>query len=164
MLTVERFKAMADSYGGDLRRWPKELRREAQVLSETSAQAGAVLEEARRLDATIEAARKREQLTVWRAGDEEAALARLRSGVAARIASPLAHPTSGVLARMISNPADLARSGAGSWTPLGFAGLAAAGGVAVVVGLLVGSLWSVPAAQDSLLTALVPSPLHMLVN
>src|SRR5580692_7935829 len=87
MLTLSRFTALVDSYGAELNRWPEAVRAEAQALAESSPQARALLAAARVLDATIATARASHDASLWPPGDQAAALARLRSGVAARIAS-----------------------------------------------------------------------------
>ena len=94
MLTLRRFRTMADSYGADLLRWPDGARAEAQALLKASPAARALLDEARTLDDAIEAAGASEDAVLWEPDGQDAALARLRSGVEARIvASAERRPT-----------------------------------------------------------------------
>lgn len=64
-MQIERFQALADAYGGDIRRWPGELRGPAVALAEQSAAARAILARAEALDA---------QLDAWRVAAPSAAL------------------------------------------------------------------------------------------
>lgn len=52
-MTVERFRELAETYGGDLARWPTEDRAAARRLLETSLPARVALAEARRLDTLL---------------------------------------------------------------------------------------------------------------
>ena len=81
MLTLRRFRTMADSYGADLLRWPDGARAEAQALLKASPAARALLDEARTLDDAIEAAGASEDAVLWEPDGQDAAMARLRSGV-----------------------------------------------------------------------------------
>ena len=87
MLTLKRFAALAESYGGDLRRWPDDVRGGAQALLNASPQAHGILADAQKLDSAIEAAGLREDRRLLPPHEQEAALARLRGGVTARIAA-----------------------------------------------------------------------------
>jgi len=55
-MTYERFETLADAYGGDLRRWPEAEREAARLLKETDPRAAALLADADRLDALLDAA------------------------------------------------------------------------------------------------------------
>ncbi|MEQ8405676.1 MAG: hypothetical protein RKE49_11305 [Oceanicaulis sp.] len=57
MMTLTRFKALCEAYGGDLRRWPATERADAEALSAQSAEARDVLAEAALLDAALSQAR-----------------------------------------------------------------------------------------------------------
>lgn len=57
MLGAERFAALADAYGADLRRWPAELRAAAEERLAEDPQAGVALAEAARLDDLLAAHR-----------------------------------------------------------------------------------------------------------
>jgi len=147
MLTLKRFKAMTGSYGADLLRWPEPERTAAQTLLEGSAEARALLADARMLDEALAMASARQSAAHRRNNHEDVALARLRSGVAARIAA--ASGRSRVSLRALS-------------TPLGWAGLATACSLAVVAGLVIGSLYTPPGVSDALLTLLQPAPIDNL--
>ncbi|MBV8096167.1 MAG: hypothetical protein JOY71_16075 [Acetobacteraceae bacterium] len=146
MLTLRRFMALADSFGADLQRWPAESQKEARALLESSADARAVLAQARRLDEAIGAAHRLEEAALWLPGEPDAALARLRSGVAARIA-----PATPGRPRSVRGQLGWAFSG-GSGLLAGPLGWATASGFAIAAGLLIGSLSGTPPASDGLLT------------
>lgn len=57
MMTLERFKALCEAHGGDLRRWPDGERDEAETLAARSAEARDALAEAALLDAALSQAR-----------------------------------------------------------------------------------------------------------
>ncbi len=157
MVTLRQFKVLAESYGADLHRWPAELRKEAEALLAVSPDARAALAAERVLDEAIDAARAQQDAALWPPGMEDAALARLRSSVAARIAaSPARHRAA---------PGRGARVLSGSWALsllLGPAGLAAGGGVAVAAGLLLGALYTPVPAASNVLVMLQPMPLSIL--
>jgi hypothetical protein len=143
MLTLKRFKTMTDSYGADLLRWPEQERAAAQTLLEECAEARALLADARMLDDALAIASARRSAAHLRNYNEEATLARLRSGVAARIAA------TGGRSR--------------GWSSPGWVSLATAGSLAVVAGLVIGGLYNPPgASSDALITLLQPTPLDKL--
>ncbi|WP_315767555.1 MULTISPECIES: hypothetical protein [unclassified Bradyrhizobium] len=86
MWSLDEFTSLAESFGADLDRWPAELRSHAAALLDTSVEARAVLDRERELDIAMADAQRHEDLVLWPPGERVAALARLRSGVAARIA------------------------------------------------------------------------------
>lgn len=148
MLTLKRFKTLTDSYGADLLRWPEQERAAAQTLLEESAEARALLADARMLDDALAMASARQSAAHLRNHNEEATLARLRSGVAARIAA------TGGRSRGWSNP---------GWSKPGWVSLATAGSLAVAAGLVIGALYNPPAASsDALTTLLQPAPIDKL--
>ena len=51
----ERFAELLDAYGGDFRRWPAETRAEAVAYAAQDLEAAALIAEARRLDAMLDA-------------------------------------------------------------------------------------------------------------
>lgn len=53
----ERFEALLDAYGADFRRWPAEMRAAAATYAAQNADAVALLEEARKLDAALDMVR-----------------------------------------------------------------------------------------------------------
>ena len=160
MLTLGRFKALADSYGADLRRWPDEARGEARALLNVSAEARALLDEALALDEAIDAASAGEDAVLWQPGGEDAALARLRSGVAARIAASTRRGAA--RQRFAGVPA---RGGDGALALyLRWAGMATGGGLAIMAGLLIGVMYASAPAPDGVLTLLEPAPLQILAD
>jgi hypothetical protein len=158
MLTLRKFKALAESYGAELQRWPEETRGEAKALLESSPQAMALLREAWELDEVISAARDREAAERWPAGEEEAALARLRSGVAAQIASSRR-------GRRVRGSG----FGWGGWAGVHAAvnahievvGLTLGSGLSIVAGGMIGLMYGATPVSDSLLTVLQAAPLHI---
>ncbi len=88
MLSLKRFASLANSYGADLERWPAATHADVRELLDASPEARAIFGAARAEDHAIGAARRREEGALWHPGDQDAALARLRSGVAARITAP----------------------------------------------------------------------------
>lgn len=150
MMTLQRFTALADSYGADLARWPEEARGPARELLAISDEARALFDEARALDAALAVASARETRLHTPQDGADAALARLRAGVASRIAaSPAAVEEAWGLRRLLSfSPV--------SWN---FAKMATAGGFAIAAGLLVGALSTAAPAPDILMATLQPTPL-----
>jgi len=156
-LTLKRFKTMTDSYGADLLRWPEQERAAAQTLLDGSAEARAHLADARLLDEALAVASARQSAAHQRNNHEDAALARLRSGVATRIAAASGRSRASLLERALS----ITTRGALSM-PSGWAGLAIACSLAVVAGLVIGSLYTSPGASDALITLLQPAPIDNL--
>jgi hypothetical protein len=159
MLTLARFRALAASYGADLRRWPEEARREARALLGGCPPARALLEQARALDEALAAASARERRTLVRPVEADAALGRLRARTMARIASspaqPVDHRPRSVLARFAR--AVLAPR-------IHLIGLAAGGGAALIAGLLIGAIYTTAPAVDTLLPMLQPAPIQFLAE
>lgn len=157
MLSLRRFTSLARSYGGDLERWPEETRDSAGALLEISADARAMLEAAAKEDIAIGAARRREEAALWHPGEQDAALARLRSGVAGRIAD---QPRAGSARRWPTGALLLA----GSSTHLGWLGLVTSSGFALAAGFLVGSLSAGPPASVNILAAFQTAPIQILAD
>src|ERR1700744_3293795 len=84
MITLKHFRRLVDSYGDDLQLWPESAREDAQHILTHSAEAQAWLDGARHWDQVIAAAGASEDRTFWPAGEQDAALARLRLRVEAR--------------------------------------------------------------------------------
>jgi len=124
MMTLERFRALAASYGADLRRWPQDEVDQARELLAGSEQARGLLEEEGVLDAAIERAERAP------AGGEAAALGRLRSALAARIAEPR------------------------GWR-IGWLGFVASGAVAIAAGVFVGAMYDKPPQKVTVLNLLL---------
>ena len=216
MLTLKRFRTLIDSYGAAPERWPDSMRAEAEVLLRVSPEAQQLLAEARELDEAIGAASEREKAVSWPPGEEAAALARLRSGVAARLARTAGQAAAtggaemrgtalagaatrraeargatsgrGVEAgsaapgstRPRSAPGDHGARAPSRWhralrrwmlpvaqwpTSARLAGMAAAGGFIIAVGLFLGSMDATrPAPQVDVLAMLQPDPLPFLAD
>jgi hypothetical protein len=148
MMTLERFRALADSYGADLQRWPEQLRPRARTLLESSAQAREIIAAARELDEAIGAATAAHNNSIWSGDRPEGALVRLRNGVAARIRPGPA--------------AAGAFSGRSVPRRVGWLGLATAASVAVLAGLMLGIRYSPATPQQDLLALLQPAPVQLL--
>ena len=89
MLTLKQLTALADIYGADLRRWPEAERAGVAPLLQVSPAARQVMRDAAEMDQLIQQASAADSDDDFGLGEEQAALARLRSGVSARIATPL---------------------------------------------------------------------------
>jgi hypothetical protein len=155
MLTLKRFGELADAYGGDLQRWPAEVRLDAQTLMDDSPEARAMFAEARQLDEALRVASEHRDSALFAAGQQEAAVARLRPLVEMRI-----------------GPSTASRFGPGAWRAWksGFAwiparlvspGLATGGAFALAVGLLIGFLSAPPSTPGDVLAMLEPAPIHI---
>jgi len=155
MMTLKRFRKLADSYGADLRRWPERLRPEARRLVESSAQAREIIGRAGELDDAIIAAGAARSDSVWSGDGPEDALPRLRNGVAARIRS--AAPATAIAAGGI--PIRTARNAP---RRVGWISLATAASVAILAGLVLGIRYSPAAPQQDLLALLQPAPVQLL--
>lgn len=158
MMTLRRFRALADSYGADLHRWPESLRTQAAALLDTSMEAQAIMARARDLDTAMAAAGAARDARLWRGNRADAAFHRLRADVATRIRkSPPAGMS--VVENGDSRSAPRHRPRRVAWV-----GFATAAGLAVLAGLALGILYS-PAAPPQDLTALLqPAPLQLLTD
>jgi hypothetical protein len=115
-----------------------------------------MLEEADALDDLIETTHAREESLLWKPGEQDAALERLRSGVAARIAALPVRPH--------------ATNRWGEWfrgevapVRLRWLGLATGGACAIICGLLIGGRYeSAPTAPGVLNQMLRPAVLEIL--
>ncbi|BAH74558.1 hypothetical protein [Solidesulfovibrio magneticus] len=156
MMPLSRFAALADSYGGDIGRWPEDVQNEAKALAAASAQARARLTEAARLDTALLAGARRDLETLLAPGAQNAAVERLRRGVAGRIAAPSLAPA----------PRAAWRSWLADQLPTlpRLAGLATAGGVVVMAGLLVGALTVAQPDGDTLVSLMQPTPLAVFIE
>jgi hypothetical protein len=156
MLTLKRFMALADSYGAQLQRWPEEARGDAEALLRVSSQARMIFAKARTLDEAIHTASAQENALLWQPSDQEAALARLRSTVAA-----------GIAASSVNNGrwGWVLPAGAG-WMSLarpGWIGLAT-GSFVVAAGILIGSTYGAAPPSSDLQAMLQPMPIHVLAD
>lgn len=157
MMTLKRFRKLADSYGADLRRWPERLRPQANALLESSAQAREIVARARELDEAITAAASARSENLWSGDRPDAALVRLRNDVATRIgpAVPATAIVAGGIAGRVAHDA--------SRRP-GWIGLATAASVAIIAGVVLGILHSQTAPRQDLLVLLQPSPIQLLTD
>jgi|SRR6185312_12213306 len=158
MMTLRRFRTLADSYGADLQRWPQRLRGQALALLDSSAEARAVISRAKELDDAIAAAGAA-RLERLRGGESaDAALHRLQKNVSARIRRP---PSGGVIALDGMRPRAASRYRP---RPAEWIGLATAASLAVIAGLALGILYSPSAPQEDLTALLQPAPLQVLTD
>jgi hypothetical protein len=154
MMTLKRFRTLADSYGGDLQRWPERTRPQARALLETSAEARQIIGRARKLDEVIAAADAAHSEHFWSGDRAEAALERLRNRLATRIAATTPAPAIRALS--------LLRTPLGTSRRVRWISLATAASVAIVAGLLLGIRYSPAAAEQHGLSALLqPSPFQL---
>ncbi|MCL2452217.1 MAG: hypothetical protein FWD08_00970 [Alphaproteobacteria bacterium] len=160
MLTLERFTMLADSYGADLGRWPESLRDQAELLLANSSQAREILSEAGKLDEAMARASLREGAALWNPGDQDAALARLRSSVAAQISSSstLRNQSSAITLTFLTEIRSV-------FAPrIGWIGIVGSSGFAVIAGLLIGFAYHSPSPSDGLLAMLQPTPIEILAD
>ena len=156
MMTLKRFESLADSYGGQLWRWPEESRSDAEALLSSSAEARRILDRARLLDETIGAASVNSTQHAADAPDA-AALARLRSAVAMRLdAAPARRRPSRLLAWLASFTGAEAFGSNTRWM-----GMAACGAVVIVAGVITGFLYAPPPTTGNVLSMLQPEPIQI---
>lgn len=141
MMRMRRFRALLASYGAEPGLWPEAKRPGAEALLAFSAKARALAEAERTVDLALHAAARRTEARPPPDEGEDAALARLRSGIAARIA-PLAAPAR---PGRVGLPLRLAAAGGAvlSGRHLAFGAVAS---VSVLAGLSIGMLEAVPQA------------------
>jgi hypothetical protein len=163
-MKLKQFTDMAQSYGGDLARWPLAQQEDARRLLAISSEAASILAEARRLDNAIGAASRHEVRAFADPAGHNAALARLRAGVDARI-------TAASMARR--RRPGWAGAGILGWAPRALCGgtrglgLATSGAFAVMAGLVLGMMLVSPPPSKgpqpgtSVLTAIEPEPIQM---
>jgi hypothetical protein len=159
MLTLVRFRALADSYGADLRRWPEEVRGDAQALFEVCAEARRLLQAARALDEAIASAGTRDVLA-QAPGEADAALVRLLARVDASI---LAAPS-----RRLPRTGRRSDRTLASWRSLHlnprWIGMASVCSLAVAGGLWLGLAPAPPLAPDALFAMLQLLPVQVTVE
>ena len=146
MLKIERFIALVRSYGANSDLWPVEERGDALALLETCKAARAVLAEERLLDDALAGALKHQESPRMSPVEHDAALARLRTNVAARIARASAEP-SGFRGRFFAHVRGL-------WPDLNWLGLSSGSGIAVAAGLFIGMHFPALSASGDLLSTL----------
>ena len=168
MLTLERLRALTESYGADMQRWPEETRVAAQALLSQSAEARALLEEARVLDDMIAAATAHEESVRWRTGERDVAMARLRAGVGARIVTTEVIRPTPLRSRLMRffGGSRQSESDEPALAPrLRWVGLATTGALAVAAGLVIGTMYEVTPVSPAVLTQLLqPATFAILEN
>lgn len=130
MLEIDRFTSLARSYGANIDLWPLEVRADALSLLKISKVARTVLAEERLMDDALAAARRHQEISLWPPGERNAALMRLRTSVAARIAPAPSGP-SWFGARFFAHVRGLRPD-------LIWIGLSSGSGIAVAAGLFIG--------------------------
>lgn len=156
MMTLRRFRTLADSYGADLQRWPERLRGQALAMLDSSAEAQAVIRRARELDDVITKAGSARLERLWGGESADAALHRVQKNVSARIRRPASAGVT-TLDAMRSRAASRYRPRPAQWI-----GLATAASLAVIAGLSLGILYAPSASQEDLTALLQPAPLQVL--
>ena len=146
MLKIERFTALVRSYGANSDLWPVEERGDALALLEISKAARAVVAEERLLDDALAGALKHQESPRMSPVEHDAAVARLRTNVAARIARASAEP-SGFRGRFFAHVRGL-------WPDLNWLGLSSGSGIAVAAGLFIGMHFPALSASGDLLSTL----------
>jgi len=155
MMTLKRFESLADSYGGQLWRWPENLRSDAEALLTFSADARRILDQARILDETIGVASVQ---SAPHAADarESAALARLRSAVAIKLdAAALGRRPSRLFAWLAGSTGAGTFGGTTPWMRV------AACTVLIVAGIATGLLYGPPPTSGNVLSMLQTVPIQM---
>jgi len=157
MITLKRFESLAESYGGQLWRWPEDSRNDAEALLNSSAEARRILDQARMLDETIGAAARPDPPPDAVDARDAAALARLRSAVAMRLEATPSHRRRGRFLDWVASSISAKVFGSNSrWV-----GVAACGAVVVVAGVITGLLYEPPRAPPNLLSILQPEPMQI---
>lgn len=158
MMTLRRFRVLADSYGADLQRWPERLRGQALAVLESSAEARSAMARARELDEAIAAAGAARDAQVWAGESPDRALHRLQSHVSTRTRNAVFG------ASRAARVTELRAAGSGPPQRAGWFGLATAAGLAILAGLALGILYSPSAPPQDLTALLQPAPLQLLTD
>jgi len=157
MMTLKRFGVLAESYGGQLWRWPEDSRNDAEALLNSSAEARRILDQARMVDETIGAAARPDSTPAAADTGDAAALARLRSAVAMRLeATPSRRRRERFLDWLASAISTEAFGSNGRWV-----GVAACGAVVVVAGVMTGLLYEPAKTPTNVLSILQPEPMQI---
>jgi len=161
MMTLAEFRTLANIYGSDLQRWPRDLRKNPQTLLEHSPEARAILAEAAELDEAIRHASASADEALWQNSTPDAALDRLRANVAAQIAARSFRRPS-FFERLKIYADHMLLNGE---APLGWHGMVSSGSIAIVVGLIIGATYTAPQKSVDFLSAmLLSAPITILVD
>ena len=155
MMTLNRFRTLADSYGADLQRWPERVRPQALVLLDSSGEAREIIARAKDLDEAIVAAGTARSERLWCGDRADAALARLRNSVAVRIVPAIPGAARGTYLRRAARSAP--------WR-MRWISLATAASVAILAGLVLGIRYSQVPPQQDFLALVQPSPIQLLAD
>jgi hypothetical protein len=155
MMTLKRFRTLADTYGADLQRWPESERTEALAMLDASAEAQAIIARARELDEAIMAARTARDARVWGTESPTRALHRLHARVSAHTHARASAAT-GAAHRLGLHAVRRSPPHRMRWI-----GFATAAGLAVLAGLALGILYSPSAPPQDLTALLQPAPLQL---
>ena len=160
MLSHRRLFSLIDTYGADPRRWPESKRSRAEELLCGSEPARAYLEAARLLDASIRDASRMADTHLWGPGDQEAALARVRSLVGSSISTQNLPLNRAAFLPPFLSPgrfAVLTLRGKGL-------GLAVGCSLAIAVGFFVGSTQVAVPTSQNVVAILQPALLQVVID
>lgn len=160
MLRFRRFKRLASSYGAELDRWPDTERAMARTLVATMPESLRFLEESRALEEALRSAKIAQDSKLWALGEQDAALIRLRAGVAGHISS-----THGERRRLPLATDTLQTTWVPAMGPVLYwqVGTVTSGGLAVMMGLWMGWMLATPSAPASILATLMTAPIQGLI-
>ncbi|HEV2441744.1 MAG TPA: hypothetical protein VGT07_04415 [Steroidobacteraceae bacterium] len=164
MMTLRRFRILAARYGAELQRWPERLRPQGQELLQASTEARAIIAQARDLDEAIAAAGAARDAGIWGGVDADSALQRLRANVTARIgAIAVTDATAAAMPAKVAAHVTNFRSSYGAPSRRArWLSLATAASIAVIVGFVIGVLYSPTSPTQELTALLQPAPLQLL--
>jgi hypothetical protein len=165
-MTLRRFRILADRYGAELQRWPERLRPQAQALLQASTEARAIIARARELDEAIAAAGAARDAGIWRGGGADSALQRLRTNVTTRLGAMAVKDAAAapIPARAAARRTDSHSSFGAPSRRTRWVSLATAASIAVIVGFVIGVLYSPTTPTQELTALLQPAPLQLLAD
>lgn len=166
MMTLRRFRILAGSYGAELQRWPERLRPQAQALLATSTEARVIIARARELDEAIAAAGAARDTGIWRGAGADSALQRLRANVTARVGAIAAADASEapIAATTAASRSDFHAPNRAPSRRTRWLSLATAASIAVIVGFVIGVVYSPTTPTQELTALLQPAPLQLLAD
>lgn len=165
-MTLRRFRVLAASYGAELQRWPERLRPQARALLQVSMEARAIIVRARELDEAIAAAGAARDAGIWRGAGADSALLRLQANVTARLGAIAVTDATAALvpARAAARRTDFHSSYGAPSRRTRWVSLATAASIAVIVGFVIGVLYSPTTPTQELTALLQPAPLQLLAD